>query len=246
MKMNFKPAFRYQFGNYIRGSVVVFLIIFLIVSVALVFSLSFDAGSSSSISISGYGFAAIIFLFVMGIVSIRNDLRLCLQFGVSRRTAFLSELLAVMAVSVVIVAAGELLNGIAKLFLADNKHFFVGDFYQIIYLKNTSSILTLGQHVQSALMNFSLVFSACIGGMFFSLLFWRLSRTWTIIVAVSIPLLLNLVPAALYKLGVNFKPFIHWLAASPYYLVLFALALAVFFGIINWLLLRNANIREAK
>ncbi|MFB0920751.1 MAG: hypothetical protein QMB62_07700, partial [Oscillospiraceae bacterium] len=223
MKMNFKPAFRYQFGNYIRGSVVVFLIIFLIVSVALVFSLSFDAGSSN-ISVSGYSFAAIVFLFVMGIVSIRNDLRLCLQFGVSRRTAFLSELLAVMAVSVIIVAAGELLNGIARLLIADNEHFFVGDFYQIIYLKNTSATLTFAQHAQSALMNFSLVLSACLSGMFFSLLFWRLSRTWTIIVAVAIPLLINLVPVALYRLGVNLKPFILWLASSPYYLVLFALA----------------------
>ena len=245
MKTNFKPAFRYQFGNYIKGSVVVFLIIFLIVSVALVFSLSFETGSSS-ISVSGYSFAAVVFLFVMGIVSIRNDLRLCLQFGVSRRTAFLSELLAVIAVSAIIVVAGELLNGIAALLIANNENFFVGDFYQIIYLRDTSAILSLGQHSQSALMNFSLVFSACLFGMFFSLMFWRLSRTWTIIVAVAIPLLINLVPMALYKLGVNFQPFIHWLAASPYYLVLFALALAVFFGIINWLLLRKANIREAK
>ncbi len=245
MKMNLKPAFRYQFNNYIRGSVVVFLIIFLIVSVAMVFSLSFDNGSSN-ISVSGYSFAAIVFLFVMGIVSIRNDLRLCLQFGVSRRTAFLSELLAVLSVSAVIVVVGELLNGAAMLFLAGNEHFFVGDFYQIIYLRDTSSVLTLAQHAQSALMNFSLVLSACLFGMFFSLMFWRLSRTWTIIVAVAIPLLLNLVPAALYKLGVNFQPFILWLAASPYYLVLFALALAAFFGIINWLLLRNANIKEAK
>jgi len=54
------------------------------------------------------------------------------------------------------------------------------------------------------------------------------------------------VPMALYKLGVDLQPFMRWLASSPLNLVLFMLLAAALFGIIDWLLLRNANIKEAK
>ena len=246
MKMNLKPAFRYQFSSFLKGSAVIYLILIFVIAAVLIGTMSVSTGSASSISFTGFSITATIYLFVMGIVEIRNDLRLCLQCGVSRRTAFISELLAVLAASVILAAAGELLTGIAQAISADNSRLFVADLYQLIYVGADTSALTFGQHVLSALFNTSLMFAACLGGMFFSLMFWRLNRLWTIVVAISIPVLINVIPNLLSWLGVDLTPFIKWISSSPFCFVLFFALLAVLVGIIDWLLLRRANIKEAK
>ena len=246
MKMNIKPAFRYQFSSFLKGSAVIYLILMVVVAAIMIGTMRISTGSATTISFTGFSITATIYLFVMGIVEIRNDLRLCLQCGVSRRTAFISELLAVLAASVILSVAGELLTGIAQAISANNSRLFVADLYQLIYVGADATSLTFCQHVMSALFNTSLMFAACLGGMFFSLMFWRLNRLWTIVVGISIPVLINLIPNVFIWLGVDLTPFINWISSSVGYFVLFFALVAVLVGIIDWLLLRRANIKEAK
>ncbi|MEA4895010.1 MAG: hypothetical protein VB064_07070 [Oscillospiraceae bacterium] len=246
MKMNLKPAFRYQFQGALKSAIVFSLIM---LAVLAIFSVVTVGGyGESRATFIGYGVSAAIFMFVMGIVSIRSDLRLCLQFGVSRRTAFVSEILALLTLSAVLAVTGELITGLAQAAVlnAPSEHVFVCDLYQIIYLKSGFVQLSFAQHIMSALVNTGLLLSLTMTGMFFSLLFWRLSKVWTVLVAISIPILLNLVPWLLLKVGFNPAPFVAWVLRSPFYYVLTCLAVAVFFGIINWFLLRVANIKAAK
>lgn len=246
MKMNFKPALQYQFRSFFKGTVVIYLILVLVVAVSMFGTMYISTSATSTMSFTGYCVTAVIFLFVMGIVNIRNDLRLCIQYGVSRRTVFISELLSVMAASVILAVAGEALTGVAQILTANDHRFLVADLYQMIYLDTSNITLSLGQHVLSALVNTSLMFASCLMGIFFSLMFWRLNRTWSIIVGVSIPILLNGVPILLSRAGVNLEPLLNWISSSPFNFVLFCLFLAALFVIINWLLLRRANIKEAK
>ncbi|NLM77065.1 MAG: hypothetical protein GX173_03150, partial [Ruminococcaceae bacterium] len=44
-------------------------------------------------SFTGFGFAAAIFLFISGIVAIREDLRLFMQNGIGRKTTFVIQIL---------------------------------------------------------------------------------------------------------------------------------------------------------
>ena len=246
MKMNIKPAFRYQFSSFLKGSAVIYLILMVVVAAIMIGTMRISTDSTSTISFTGFSITATIYLFVMGIVEIRNDLRLCLQCGISRRTAFISELMAVLAASVILPIAGELLTGIAQAISANNSRLFVADLYQLIYVGADTTSLTLSQHVLSALFNTSLMFAAYLGGMFFSLMFWRLNRLWTIVVGISIPVLINLIPNVLVWLGVDLTPFINWISSSVGCFVLFFALFAVLVGIIDWLLLRRANIKEAK
>ena len=246
MKMNLKPSFRYQFSSFLKGSAVVYVILTIIAAGLMIGTMYVSTDSSTTFSFTGYSITAAIFMFVMGIVNIRSDLRLCLQFGISRRTSFVSELLAILATSFIVAVAGELLTGIVQALSVDNSKLYVADLFQLIYAGDGATALTLGQHAMSALLNTSLTFCACIGGMFFSLMFWRLNKLWTIVVAISIPLLINIVPILLYKAGVNLEPLVTWIRSSPINFVLFFLLSAALFVIINWLLLRKANIKEAK
>ena len=244
MKTSFKSAFRYQFLSFLKSAAVFYLIIVVITTAFLIVSVHFAADSSTNFT--GNGVSSAIFMFVVGIVYIRSDLRLCLQFGVSRRTAFISEILAVLSVSAVLAVAGELLTAIAQVVVLSNPNSFVGDVYQLIYMDAARALLTFGQHMFSALINTSMFFCASLIGMFFSLMFWRLSKLWTIVVAIAIPFAINGVPILLVRLGLNFNPFMEWVASSPFCFALTCLTIAVPAALIDWLLLRRANIKAAK
>lgn len=245
MKMNIKPAFRYQFDVFFKGFLVIFLILAAAIAGLIVISLHTSIGTTN-VTFSGYGITASIFLFVMGIVNIRSDLRLCLQYGVSRRTSFASEILAVLSISIILSVAGELLTCIVQALSTNVTRFFIADIYQLIFVGPNAISMTFSQHLLSILLNTCLTFFSCLFGMFFSLMFWRLNKLWSIVVAVLIPISINVVPLLLSKLGLNLAPFIGWATASPFHYDLIFLFLAVLLGIFDWLLLRRANIKEAK
>lgn len=242
--MNIKPVYRYKLIEFFKGMAIVFAVIFAIFTVLTMVSVNTESGGT--FSFSGYAMAATIYMFVMGIVGIRSDLRLFSQFGVSRRTTFITELMIILTAAFTIGLLGELLTGLAQAIFAGNENVFIGDIYQLIYLGESARTLSLFEHIQSLILNVSLAFCACIGGMFFSLLFWRLNRLFTIIVAISIPLLMNIVPYLLVKAHVDLTPVLNWILSSPLSFVLLFFALAAVFAVIDWLLLRRANIKEAK
>jgi len=246
MNMNIKPAFRYQLGGYLRASAIFYLVMALLISAFVIGTLSVSVNGDITLSFMGGSAALTVFMFVAGIVSIRSDVRLCLQYGVSRRTAFAAGLLAALCGSALLALATGLLVSLAQLLTVNQGNSVFADLYQMLYLGMDLRQLSLGQQLLSALLNVSLMMAACLLGMFFSLLFWRLNKICTIIVAVAIPISLNLAPIALYRAGADLAPLSHWLLAAPSHLVLFILPPAALFGLIDWLLLRRANIRPAK
>lgn len=247
MHMNFKPAFRYQFRDYFRGTGVFFLIMVVIFAASIILA----TYSYGNISISGFSMATAICLFILGIVTPRPNLRLCAQFGVSRRTAFTSLLLAVSADIVILSLAGELLLYVGQSVGTGIGNLFLGDLYQLIYLGAQPMSLSLSQHILSVLLNSCLILLLFICGMFFTFLFWRLNKVWTIIVAIAIPLLFNLIPAFLYRLASSLPAigrFImalqHCFTSSVWNLIALFLVLSAILAGIDWLLIRRANIKE--
>jgi len=245
MNMNIKPTFKFQFMVFLKGAVVMFLIMAAILTAFMSFAVKADA-RTVIMSFSGYGFATMIFMFVMGIVNIRSDLRLSLQFGVSRRTSFICEVLAALSISLLLAAAGEVINGIAQAISADKSNIFVTDLYQLIYIGTNTPRLSVGQHIMSILLNTGFSLSVCLTGMFFSLLFWRLNKFWTIVAALCIPVVINGGPIILYRLGFDLVGFGRWLAASPANFMLCFAGAGLIAGAVDWMLLRRANILAAR
>jgi len=246
--MNFSPAFRYQFKEYLKSSSVFYAVNVCIVVVSFLVCFLTDSGS---MSYSGYGIACAICLFVFGIVVPRQYLRLCLQLGVSRRTAFLSGLAAALANSALLAAAGELLFGIAGWASLTNEHLYFADLYQIAYLDPGHLLtLTAGQHLISLLFNLFLMFCWFSIGLFLTFLFWRLNKAWTIVVAILIPVLLGVLPTWSVHLSLAFSAFARamaalggWLSASPWNVMLLCILISAFFCSVGWLLVRRVNIR---
>ena len=81
----------------------VLLLVLLLIPLALWIMMTTMGGDGSNFN--GYSLSAGIFGLVLGMVGIRENLRMLNQNGISRRTAFLAELIS-QAVVAVLVALG--------------------------------------------------------------------------------------------------------------------------------------------
>lgn len=238
--MRCAPVFRYQFRDLLLGFAPFFGIVVVIIAASII-----GARLHSGVDVigfSGFGMMSAICLFVLGVVSPRPNLRLCIQLGVSRRTAFLSQLMAVALGIVVLAAAGELLFAVAQPIASGSGEFFMKDLYQMLYLDESVVTLTAGEHLMSLCFNSAMLLAAFAFGMFFTFLFWRLSRFWIVVAAVSIPLTLNLVPMLIGR--VCGDAVVELFTDSAWNVMAAMLLFAALFILISWRLMSRANIRE--
>lgn len=250
MSVTLNRAVRYGIRNYLRAAGVL-LLVMLLIPLVLWVMLATLGGQGSSFN--GYSLSVGVFGLVLGMVGIRENLRMLNQNGVSRRTAFLAEIISQAAVAVLvslgttaILAAYRALPGLMACVE-------VSDVYQMVY---GSAAMGPAGYLRLVVFSAAMAFSLAGVGQFWSVLYWRLSKLWTVVVSIAIPLVLIFGPAALLTaagdspvgdaivqaaaaLGRFFIASV-WNAAF-----VFLAVAAVSFGL-SWLLVRRAVIRGAK
>lgn len=253
MSTRFGNAVRFGCRNYFKGAAV-FGGAMLAVYAAFSGAIPFFPAGGRSVTFNGWGFASVFFLLVLGIVGLRENLRMFVQNGVSRRSAFLAELTAIAAVSAALAVYGQVLTGVVQLLSGGRETVFVADLYQLVYVGYApGGVMTPGQLAVGGLLNLSLLLALGMLGEFFSALFWRLNKFWTVVAAIAIPVLLNGAAWGLYWLADRMPALMEavgamarWLLASPWNLMAASLLAAAALAGINWLLLRRAHIKAAK
>jgi hypothetical protein len=167
-RMNLKPAFAFRFQTNLRSAAIFCLIMAAIcVLFFTVFTVSYNGRSSASFI--SFGFASAIALFVIGVTSVREDLRLGLQNGVGRRTVFFAQLLATISLSFALAVAGDLILLAEQALTALSPQFQVSDLFYAFYTGGTVTGLPFGVHVQSILFSFLLFTFSGLTGAFLSL-----------------------------------------------------------------------------
>lgn len=252
--MNLKPSIRHQLREYLIASLflvgITFLILLIMVGSLLFAKSSPEPSSFSNISYSGYEMSCYIFLFVYGIILPRQVTRLCVQMGVSRRTAFLSLFPPLLIASLILVLTEKgifaMISLISKSIDADIQ---ITHLFSLLYLNGNSS-LTLAQHGQEILFNLFCVVAWFSLGLFFTFLFWRLNKFGCVIAGLAIPTILVGVPLLTDTFPTVFAPVISLAetistlcTASPWWAITFALLFTLFFSAVSWLLIRRTNIR---
>jgi hypothetical protein len=244
-KMNFIPPFLYQMKEYLISIGAFFATIVVVTIVSLISAWKFEA----DISFAGFGAISMICMFVVGVVLPRQYLRLGIQCGISRRTTFVSGLASALVCNVMLAVGGALLFAAANALSVGTDVVFP-DLYQLFYLHDSISdlvqALTFAQQMRSIALNTALSFCAYTGGMFFTLLFWRLNKIGSIIAAISIPVLLNLIPLMIYRsraASAVASNVMNWVSFSVWNLILLFTVVSVAAIVVNWLLARHANIK---
>jgi len=254
MNMNIMPAFRYRLAEAVKGALIFFGIMVLSMTgvTSVIFYIGIQGGHISG-NFSGFGIAAAIMMFVIGICTIREDLRLMLQNGMGRRTVFVTELLTIVTVALLLAALGELLVIAGQAVTSGWSNYYITDIFQIVYFSEMGAHLTLTAHIASMACFFALYVCANLAGMFFSLLFYRLNKAWTIIVAIGAPLLLIFgLPNLLFWRGnpsflsTALTKLFAFSFSTPWTLLLTFAVCAVLIAVVNWLMLRRAPVKPAK
>jgi len=252
--MNVRPAFTYKFREIIKGIAVFYgIMVAILTGVIYLAYINLSNNNTTTSNFSAFMVAAANTLFVIGIVTIREDIRLMMQNGIGRRTIFITELLLTLSISLILAVAGELLIAIGQAITANWQGIFITDIYQLIYTYESNYKMSFLQHLESIAFAFSIYVCATLAGMLISLIFYRLSKIGTIIVAVGSPLFLFIIlPITLKRSGAGYLlrsvlmavfQFIH---SSPWAFIFCSLLATIFISIFSWLLMRRAPVKPAK
>lgn len=252
MNTRFAPAVRFGCKMYLKGAAL-FVAIMLLLNVFFAV-ISAGVGGESTVIFSGWAMISVFFLFVVSIAGFRENQRVFVQNGVSRSTGFWAELTALAITAAALSLFGEVFIGTLQTLTQGSGQLFAADLYQMMYQGfDGVRTLTLGQHVVSGLLNFCLLLFAALFGQWYSALFWRLNKFWTVVVAISIVVGFNAGSWGLHRLYENVlavtkagETLVAFVASSPWNAMLLLLLIAAFFGGFNWLLFRNTYLKAAK
>ena len=251
MSMALNRAVRYEIGNYLRA-VGVLLLVMLLIPLALWVMMT-ATGSNGSSNFNGYSLSVGIFGLVLGMVGIRENLRMLNQNGISRRTAFLAELISQAAVSVLVALGTTVLLAVYQAIPGMMGRVYVSDVYQLVY---EGAAVGVAGYLRTVVFAAAMCFAMAGLGQFCSVVYWRLSKFWIVTVSIAIPLVLIFGPAALFTavgdsaageaLVEALAAFGRFFVGSVWNAVLVFLVLAAVLFCLSWLLVRRAVIRGAK
>lgn len=240
--MNFLPIFKYRLKDDLKA-VGVFLLVTLLCTVLVIYGVLIMVSEIDERVVSNFSIALTVFSFVIGIVTVREDLRLGIQNGVSRGTSlaacFTANVVASLAASL-----GVTLVEWLSVATQNTTNAALMSFYAMIYGEDAS---VLGQ-LRSFLLSFVWCGSAVFVGSFLSLLYWRLTKLWRWIVSLGMGAALILLLNATLIVGGFMDAvlsFFRWLGEAPLNLSMFLVGVAVVFAVFDWLLTRKAPITAA-
>lgn len=240
--MNFLPIFKYRLKDDLK-TVGVFLIVTLLCMVLVIYGIMIMVSEINGRVISNFSVALTVFSFVLGIVTVREDLRLGIQNGVSRGTS-LAACFTANVVASLAAALGVTLVEWLSVATQNTTNAALVSFYAMIYGEDAS----LAGQLRSFLLSFVWSGSAVFVGSFLSLLYWRLTKLWRWIVSLGMGAALLLLMNATMIVGGFMDAvlsFFRWLGEAPLNLSMFLVGVAVVFAVFDWLLTRKAPITAA-
>lgn len=107
--MNFLPIFKYRLKDDLRA-VAVFLAVTLLCMVLVIYGVMIMVAEMDDRVVSNFSIALTVFTFVIGIVTVREDLRLGIQNGVSRGTSLAASFAGNVAAALVASAGVTLVE----------------------------------------------------------------------------------------------------------------------------------------
>ena len=240
--MNFLPVFKYRLKDDLKA-VAVFLFVTLLCMVLVIYGIMIMVSEINDRVVSNFSMALTVFSFVIGIVTVREDLRLGIQNGVSRGTC-LAACFAANVVASLAAALGVTLVEWLSAATQSTTNATLVSFYSMIYGEDAS---VLGQ-LRSFLLSFVWSGSAVFVGSFLSLMYWRLTKLWRWVVSLGMGAALILLLNATMIVGGfmdRVLSFFRWLGEAPANLCVFLVGVAVVFAVFDWLLTRKAPITAA-
>ncbi len=247
--MKLKPAFIYQLNDCKKSIIAYYLTLasLIIISIVIMAVHWFGSRGNGVVSFGGIDFATAIFLFVVGLNSFKELYFFLTQNGISRKTLFVSRLLAFAA-----TAAGmAVIDRLVSLVLAYTASLEVGITVSSVFnqIYNITGITAM-----SLLYSILLNMLALMAGYFLTILFYRLNKLGKVAVGAGVPVFFmivlpvfdtfvthNQISRAIQRvMYAIFQPML----VHPWYAALIFAVGTALLALFSWLLMRRAIVKK--
>lgn len=250
--MRFLPAFKYRFRDCMFSMGVVILVMIVLTALCYLGIVTF--GSITRTDNSGevimesttmnFSMPVAIFMFVLSIVSIREDMRLGIQNGAGRRTVFLANAVCMFVTSLILNIAFFAMTAVWNQF---DTGVYIVDFFGALS-NNKPFFESIGDlAISSAVLLALSVFLSALGT-FTSLMYWRLNKLgkWIVSIGMGAAVILFIDVIIRYEVVADLLGrLMGWVFLTPWNLVLSFVILAAAFYVFSALLVRRSSITAA-
>lgn len=250
--MKLKSIYKYLIWQQGKSYLIYFGIIFVIIHLGLLLTLSIDTNGSFGSMEMG----TVIFMMISGIVFYRESLALSMQNGISRKTFFMALILGFITISVLAAAGDSIINIIGNTYEKHTKMFYDSMYEQMyLYQSGTSISPKISEYPTIFLMDFTMYITVSSLGVLIGALLYRLNRILKIIIPLSLWLIFQIGSVIIlfidFKFADNkiieaFLKFIQWLEESVYHLTAVLPCIAVLLTAIAFLFVRRVPLNDNK
>jgi hypothetical protein len=248
MKMRMKYALKYQINEYKKPVITFYIVIYSIYILMTLSNLTRKNPDDYS-NVGGMEMASMIFLFVAGLNCFKQNFRMLMQNGISRRSVFTSNVLGILPVAG-LMALVDSINRIIFGQLAGYQSFF-----QMLYPGWHGGQMSFLQiTLEGFVWMFFMYCMAAMAGYFITTLYYRMNKPVKLAVSIGVPVMLFVVLPYIDNVlsGLHiFKgiyQFTSWAFGfntdNPYMAVATCTVIFVVFGVLSWLLVRRAPIKD--
>jgi hypothetical protein len=252
VKMTLKASIKYILKNSFRSIIIYYFVILCVICLAVVSALT--PGMNGMVKISGTEMATVIFLFIFGLNSFKDEFQMFIQNGLSRKTLFLGEVLSILAISIGMAIIDLVIFILSKFILVGIKNFELLNLFQMTYSKHTAGLSTLNIYAESLIFQIGLYLAAALIGYFITIGYYRMNKAAKTAVSISVPVgcfvILPMIDSSftngtitrfigniiIYALGIQY--------GKPSHALVTFLLLAIVSSGFCWLMMRRAIVKN--
>ncbi|GAB1476483.1 hypothetical protein MASR2M70_13170 [Bacillota bacterium] len=256
--MNTQKVIKYQINEF-KTSMLVFVLvivgIMLLIGISMV-NINMTVNGEVSSTMGGMEMGIVIFLFIVGLNSFRENFRFMIQNGVSRKTMFKGLVISTAIIALAMSLINVVILVVGKAFAeATDGLTFMGSFEQIYGMRYAGGGNDLQLAFEGLLFLICISAAAMMFGVLITTMYYRLNKLAKILVSVGIPVsIIIILPLVDFTLTGGQISYAIWRfsifafgfqnGANPYYGMVTCLITFAVCAAISWLLMRRAPVKD--
>lgn len=250
--MSLKASIGYQLKDNIKSIVIFYVVIICVIS--LIASSIAIPGNDGNTNLNGMEFATVIFLFILGLNSFKENFHMLLQNGLSRKTLFIGAVLTMIAISIGMAFIDSGLLILSNLVADKVDGLIVISTFEMGYSEHIAGISKMQIFAERLIFQIMMNLTVALIGYFITIAYYLMNKTLKTIVSISIPVGLFVVLPLIDSTFANgsISKLINDMidlafgikTQNPYCAMIAFLLASVVFGSLGWLMSRRAIIKN--
>lgn len=250
--MNLKSSYKYVMYDNKKALLGFSLIIIAITVLLFVASVSWS-NESSTMQMGGMEIASVIFIFVAGLTSFKDNFHMLMQNSVTRKGTFTATMLGFVTTAGFLSAISIIVLLIAKLMSSIQSNIISTSFFETVYPAHVNGMNNLLILLESFLLYFVMMLAVVGIGYLIGVIFYRLNKAGKVALAVGIPVFFSVILPVVDVLIfdgritvglVRFMDIIFGISAqNPYVAIVSLLVVFLISGLLSWITMRKASVK---